>query len=84
MYGALKKGMRNLSLTPGAPYCPTSYLEADGVELEIYLTSLFEFLLSDKGIFQPNKWWSLEVVLMLLVLQLQYNSNFGYKDQSLE
>jgi hypothetical protein len=49
MYGAVKKGMRKISLTPGAPKCPASYLEADGVELEIYVTPLFELLVSDKG-----------------------------------
>jgi hypothetical protein len=40
MYGALKKGVRQISLTPGAPKCPASYLEADDAELESYVTSL--------------------------------------------
>ncbi len=54
MYGALKRGMRILSIAPGAPKCPTSYLEADDVELEMYVTSLFELLVSDKGKYQPK------------------------------
>jgi hypothetical protein len=83
MNGALEKSMKNLSLTPGALKCPLLYLEADNMELEIYATSLFELLVSDKGKYQPQ-WWSLEVVLMLLVLHLQCNSNFDNKNQSLE
>jgi len=84
MYGALKKGMRHLSLMAGAPKCPASYLEADDAELEIYVTSLFEVLISDKKKYQAKNWWSIEVISMLLLLHLQYNSKFGNKDQSLE
>lgn len=35
MYGAMKKGMRNLSPMPRAPKCPTSHLEAYNVESEV-------------------------------------------------
>jgi hypothetical protein len=84
MYGALKKGMRHLSLRAGAPKCPASYLEADDSELEIYVTSPFEVLISDKKKYQAKNWWSIEVISMLLLLHLQYNSKFGNKDQSLE
>jgi hypothetical protein len=84
MYGALKKGMRHLSLTPGAPQCPTSYLEANDAELRSFTASLFELMVSDKKKYQAKNWWSLEVITMLLLLHLQYNSNFGNKDQSLE
>jgi hypothetical protein len=47
--------MRKISFTPGAPKCPTSYLEADDTELENYVTYLFELMVSDKGEYQPKK-----------------------------
>jgi hypothetical protein len=61
-----------------------SYLEADDAELESYVTSLFEVMISDKKKFQAKNWWIIEVISMLLLLHLQYNCKFGNKDQSLK
>jgi hypothetical protein len=84
MDGALKKGMRHLSTTPGGPKCPTSYLKADDAELGSYTASLFELMVLAEKKYQAKNWWSLEVITMLLLLHLQCNSNFGNIDQSLE
>jgi hypothetical protein len=84
MYGAIKKGIGILSCNPAAQKCPVSYLEADDADLQVYVTALFELIISDKNKFMPKKWWSLEVVSMLLHLHLQYSSQFGHGNQSLD
>jgi len=48
LYGAFKKGVWNLSLTPGTPKCPTSYFEATDSEISDYVDSLFSLIVSDK------------------------------------
>jgi len=48
LYGAFKKGVRNLSLIPGSPKCPTSYFEATDSEISDYVDSLFSLIVSDK------------------------------------
>jgi hypothetical protein len=77
MYSALKKGIRNLSLLPGAPKCPKS------TELSEYADSLYSLLISDKK-YMPKSWWSVAVVSMLLVLHLEHTSQFAASEQSLE
>jgi hypothetical protein len=83
MYGAFKKGMRNLSLVSGAPKCPKSMLEADDSNLTDYVNSLFSLLISDKKKYQPKNWWSVEIVSLLLSLHLQYAGQFANGEQSL-
>ena len=84
MYSAIKKGIRILSCNPASPKCPVSYLEADDADLQVYVAALFELIISDKNKFMPKKWWNLEVVSMLLMLHLQYTSQFGNGNQSLD
>jgi len=84
IYGAIKKGIRILSCNPAAPKCPVSYLEANDADLQVYVAALFELIISDKNKFMPKKWWSLEVLSMLLLLHLQYSSQFGNCNQSLD
>jgi hypothetical protein len=83
MYGAFKKGMMNLSLVSGALKCPKSMLEVDDSDLADYVTSLFSLLISDKKKYQPNNWWSIEIVSLLLSLHLQYAGQFANGEQSL-
>jgi hypothetical protein len=83
MYGVLKKGIRNLSLLPGAPKCPKSYLSATDTEISEYANSLYSLLISDKK-YMPKSWWSVAVVTMLLALHLEHTSQFAAGEQSLE
>jgi hypothetical protein len=80
---ALKKGIRNLSLLPGAPKRPKSYLSATDSEISEYADSLYKLLVSDKK-YMPKSWWSVAVVSMLLVLHLEHTSQFAAGEQSLE
>jgi len=84
LYGAFKKGVRNLSLIPGSPKCPTSYFEATDSEISDYVDSLFSLIVSDKKKYMPRNWWSTDVVSMLLALHHKYTSQFGVAEQSLE
>lgn len=81
MYGTFKKGKRSFPLTHGAPKWTNSYLAVDEAELKVYVSTLFELLVSDKRKFLPRSWWSVEVVSMLLGLYLQYNAQWD-GDQS--
>ncbi len=83
MYGAFKKAIRNLSLLPGAPKCPKSYLSATDNEISEYANSLYSVLISDKK-YMPKSWWSAVVVSMLLALHLEHTSQFAAGEQSLE
>jgi hypothetical protein len=78
-----KKGIRNLSLLPGAPKCPKSYLSATDNEISEYANSLYSLLISDKK-YMPKSWWSAVVVSILLALHLEHTSQFAAGEQSLE
>jgi len=71
LYGAFKKGVRNLSLIPGSPKCPTSYFEATDSEISDYVDSLFSLIVSDKKKYMPRNWWSTDVVEAELKLKRQ-------------
>jgi hypothetical protein len=81
MYSAFKQGVRSLSLVPGAPKCPSS--AADEEAIGFYVQNLFQLLTSDTKKYQPKKWWSVEVMSLLLCLHLSYMKSFGNGDQTL-
>jgi hypothetical protein len=84
LYSAFKAGIRTLSVLPNSPKCPSSVSAANQEESEFYIKSLHSLLLSDKKKFQPSKWWSFEVVNLLLVLHLEHMKGFGSDNQSVE
>jgi hypothetical protein len=57
-------------------------LPTEGVESEVYVKVLFEFLSSDSKKFQPKKWWSLEVMKSLLSRHLEYIKDLGSGKQN--
>ncbi len=81
LYSALKQGIRNLSLQEDSPKCPTSFVEGDET-VDAYITALFELLTSDSKKFQPKKWWSPQVIRLLLSNHLEYNKPFGNGKQN--
>jgi hypothetical protein len=84
LYSAFKAGLQTLSVLPNSPKCPSSVSAANQEESEFYIKSLHSLLLSDKKKFQPSKWWSFEVVNLLLVLHLEHMKGFGSDNQSVE
>jgi hypothetical protein len=84
LYSAFKAGIRTLFVLPNSPKCPSSVSAANQKESEFYIKSLHSLLLSDKKKFQPSKWWSFEVVNLLLVLHLEHMKRFGSDNQSVQ
>ncbi len=74
LYSGFKNGIRGLSLVAGAPKCPDKYVE-DDVSVNNFIVSLHSFLSSNKKV--PKKWWSVEVVRVLLQLHLTYAKDYG-------
>jgi hypothetical protein len=83
LYSAFKQGVRSLSLVPGAPKCPSSFLEENEEATTFYVQNFFQLLTSDTKKFQPWKWWSVDVTPMLLCLHLSYMKLFGNGNQTL-
>jgi hypothetical protein len=81
VYGAFKSGIRGLSLVAGAPACPTKYNDGE-IEVEDYVAALESYLTtSKKG--APKKWWSTEVIKLLLELHLDYSKDYGTVKQGI-
>jgi hypothetical protein len=78
LYGAFKNGIGGLSVALGAPKCPAKYDDGD-VEVEAFAASLESYLISKKG--SPKKWWSTQVIKLLLELHLDYTKDFGIGKQ---
>jgi hypothetical protein len=77
MYGAFKKAIQSLSLTPGAPKCPTSYVAAEDEQIQQYVHCLFNEVISCKRKYQPKSWWSVDVLSLLLALHLQSTAQYS-------
>jgi len=84
LYSAFKLGIRTLSQLPNAPKCPTSVTADNQDDCELYIQTLHTLLISDKRKFQSPKWWSFEVVNLLLVLHLEYLKGYGSDNQNVE
>lgn len=80
LYSGFKNAIRGLSLIVGAPKCPSSFVN-DDTEVNNYIQNLQEYLLNSKKI--PKKWWSSEVVQLLLQLHLEYVKDFGGSQQGI-
>jgi hypothetical protein len=77
LYSALKSGIHLLSVLTKELLCPT-FIENDNEEEFItYASKLYETLLSKPKTFKPWKWWSLEVVQLLLKLHVQSQNVYG-------
>jgi hypothetical protein len=63
VYSAFKTGIRGLSLVVGVPACPMKYNNNE-IEVKDYVASLESYLTTTKG--PPKKWWSTEVIKLLL------------------
>jgi hypothetical protein len=68
LYSALKSGICLLSVLNKELLCPTFIETANEEEFITYASKLYETLLSKPKTFKPWKWWSLEVVQLLLKL----------------
>jgi hypothetical protein len=68
LYSALKSGIHLLSVLNKELLCPTFIETASEEEFITYASKLYETLLSKPKTFKPRKWWSLEVVQLLLKL----------------
>jgi hypothetical protein len=78
MYSAFKNGIRGLSVVVGAPTCPTKF-DDDASEVEDFVKALEAHLTTKKG--SPKKWWSTEVIKLLLELHIDYSKDFGIGSQ---
>jgi dipeptidase len=84
MYSAFKKGIRNLSLIPGTPKCPTSFAAATDDKINDFSKSLLNLMTSKKKKYSPKTWWSADVISLLLALHLQHLAPFAAGEQSLD
>jgi hypothetical protein len=80
LYSGFKNGIHGISLIVGAHKCPASFVN-DDTEVNNYIQNLQEYLLNSKKI--PKKWWSSEVVQLLLQLHLEYVKDFGGSQQGI-
>jgi hypothetical protein len=80
LYSGFKNAIHGLSLIVGAPKCPSSFVN-DDTEVNNYIDNMQEYLLNSKRI--PKKWWSSEVVQLLLQLHLEYVKDFGGSQQGI-
>jgi hypothetical protein len=78
MYSAFKNGIRGLSVVVGAPKCPIKF-DNDAGEVEDFVNALEAHLTTKKG--SPKKWWSTEVIKLLLELHIDYSKDFGIGSQ---
>jgi len=81
LYGGLKQGIRELSLIAGAPKCPLVKFNGDDVDVQVYTSKVFEFIVSNPKKCCPVKWWSIKVVEKLLQLHLAHLKSFGFIKQ---
>jgi hypothetical protein len=84
MYSAFKKAIRNLSLTAGAPKCPTSFVAAEDEQIQQYVACLLKEVTSCKKKYMPKTWWSADVLSLLLALHLQSTAQYSVCEQSLD
>jgi hypothetical protein len=80
LYSTFKNGIRGLSLVAGATACATKYNDSE-IEVEDYVASLESYLTTKKG--SPKKWWSTEVIKLLLELHLDYSKDYGIGKQGI-
>ncbi len=73
---AFKQAIRALSTAKGAAKCPSKFLEGEP-STDMFVSQLLATITSDSGKFQLRKWWSGEVVSMLLHLHLNYMRDFS-------
>jgi hypothetical protein len=81
LYSALKSGICLLSVLNKELLCPTFIETANEEEFITYASKLYESLLSKPKTFKPRKWWSLEVVQLLLKLHVQSQYVYGLAKQ---
>jgi hypothetical protein len=81
LYSAVKKAIWALSTTKGAAKCPSEFLEGEP-STDMFVSQLLATITSDSRKFQPRKWWSGEVVSMLLHLHLNYMRDFSNSAQN--
>jgi hypothetical protein len=78
MYSAFKNGIRELSVVVSAPKCLIKF-DNDASEVEDFVNALDAHLTTKKG--SPKKWWSTEVIMLLLELHIDYSKDFGIGSQ---
>jgi hypothetical protein len=83
LYSAFKLGIWNTLLVAGSMRCPSAFMKGAS-ETENYVQFLTALLVSDGKRFHPKKWWSLDVVELLLELHPEYMSEFGNGAQSVD
>jgi hypothetical protein len=83
LYSAFKLGIRTTSLVAGSMRYPSVFVKGEQ-ETDDYVQSLAALLVSDGKRFHPKKWWSPDVVELLLELHLQYMVEFGSGAQSVD
>ncbi len=76
LYSAFKQAIWALSMTKGAAKCPSEFIECEA-STDMFITQLLPTITSDSQKFQLWKWWSGEVVSMLLHLHLKYMRDFS-------
>ncbi len=81
LYSAFKQAIRVLSTTKGAAKCPSDFIIGDSTT-DMFVAQLLATITSDSKKFQPRKWWSGEVVSMLLHLHLNYMRDFSSGKQN--
>ncbi len=77
---AFKQAIWVLSMTKGAAKCPSEYIVGEP-STDMFIAQLLANITSDSRKFQPRKWWSCEVVSMLLHLHLKYMRDFSNNKQ---
>lgn len=81
LYSSFKLGIRNLSLMDKSQKCPTTCVK--GVpSVDEYMEHLLALLTSDSKKYKSKKWWSLDVVELLLKNHLDYVAEFGSEKES--
>jgi hypothetical protein len=81
LYSAFKQAIRALSTMKGAAKCPSEFISGDPTT-DMFVAQLLATITSDSKKFQPRKWWSGEVVSMLLHLHLKYMRDFSNGKQN--
>jgi hypothetical protein len=76
LYSAFKQAIWVLSTTKGAAKCPSEFIIRDSTT-DMFVAQLLATITLDSKKFWPRKWWSGELVSMLLHLHLKYMQNFS-------
>jgi hypothetical protein len=81
LYSTFKQAIRALSTTKGAAKCPSEFISGDPTT-DMFVAQLLAAIISDSKKFQLRKWWSGEIVSMLLHLHLKYMWDFSNGKQN--